>query len=52
MENDGTGKSKLRAVCKLWQQAVEICCYVYVNDHNGAGVVAIEGVLQNSLQVP
>lgn len=35
VENDRSGKSKVRIACKTWDQAEEICRRLNENEHDG-----------------
>ena len=35
VENERTGKTKVRISCKSWEQAEEICRRLNANEHNG-----------------
>lgn len=35
VENDRSGKNKVRIACKTWPEAEEICRRLNENDHNG-----------------
>ena len=35
VENDRSGRSKVRISCKSWEEAEEVCRRLNENDHNG-----------------